>query len=94
MTLSGFGYVMVGFEAESEPFGCSIDPEGSQIGIERFESAYYLFFLDSRQSWEIAWKKCRCFALCFSLNISHHSQEFKIANGATIARGIIFVSNS
>jgi hypothetical protein len=33
---------------KSECFGCSIDPDINEIGIERFESAYYLFFINSR----------------------------------------------
>jgi hypothetical protein len=42
-----FFYVKVRFYGKSEGFDCSIDPEASEIGIERFESAYYLFFINS-----------------------------------------------
>ena len=36
---------MVRFRGKSECFGYSIDPEVCEIGIERFESAYYLLFM-------------------------------------------------
>ena len=52
---------------KSECFGCSIDPDVNEIGIERFESAYHFIFINSSGDGKLPGKNAVWQTIVFSL---------------------------
>jgi len=52
--------------AKSECFGCSINPEVREVTVERFESAYVLFFIKAAGDGKLLGKNAMCQMIVFS----------------------------